>query len=99
MLKWIIRTPNEEIILYNQFPNSEHYYKHCQDRPAILQYQDDELIWESWWFNNKCHRLNGSANTYYDKCNVIGEEYYINGIKYYKEEYDELIFKEKLQML
>lgn len=74
------------------------------NQPSYLQYSPDgDLEWEEYKVNGKLHRTNGPALQKFTPAYESITEYWINGVEYTKEEYDNyfkgLENKEDIEML
>lgn len=79
---------------FNDFDGEKRWYVngvlHREDGPAI----EVPFIHYSWWVNGKCHRLDGPAVIFGDK-----QQWWINGVRYQKEEFFELLTYEQKQKI
>jgi len=74
MKKYKIYTNNGIILSSDGYINTSSYFKHNENGPAYIVYQNHEIVFESYYVNNKLHREDGPA--------VIN--YSINGGLYYE---------------
>lgn len=81
-------------------PNGIVWPLHREDGPAVIGYRkaDNAVLYNIWVKNGKRHRLDGPAYLYWSgglsaATNTTPSivEYWINGVEYTKEEFDEYV--------
>lgn len=64
------------------------YIVHRDNKPAAITYNEDgEILTETYFHNGKKHRLVGPAKLFYDKGEVVSEEYYLDDLLIDKQEW------------
>lgn len=80
--------------------NSNGYHVwHRENGPAYTIYnENNNIIYETYWVEGIRHREDGPALIRYSDNGIIFEvEYYVNGYHMLEDEFNDFIFKKKLQ--
>lgn len=76
-------------ILYKRIWMQNDEY-HREDGPAGIYYNDDGNIdSEVWYINGECHKLDGPAWIGYENGKIYNTQYWIRGLLYSKEEWEQ----------
>jgi len=102
------REDGPAVIWYDDTGNiieEERYYKnginHREDGPAVIWYNKDGTIEREYYYlNGKYHREDGPADIWYNKDGTIDREIYcLNSKELTKEQFENKMFKKKLELL